>query len=161
MSRTAVVWCDFLEVFFASYSVEEALLKIEGCIFKLNMKTIAAIFRANKDKRVGVKGFVVFFLFDICVDFKVELCKIVYEAESTNVTIKMKYKQDVTMTHVVKLIECKHTNLTLPEDQTNQLNAPSNFYNQILVMFQHNDEDVSWDVTKNKAVVRNYNAGCF
>lgn len=90
-----------------------------------------------------------------------ELCKIDYEAGSANVTIKMKYKQDVTMTHVVKLIECKHANLTMPDDHTNQLNGSSGFYNQILVMFQHNDEDISWDVTKNKAVVRNYNAGCF
>lgn len=91
-----------------------------------------------------------------------ELCKIEYETGDANLTIKMKYKQDVTMTHVVKLVECNHPKVTMPEsDSMSQLSAPSNFYNQILIMFQHNDEDISWDVTKTKAVARNYNEGSY
>lgn len=91
-----------------------------------------------------------------------EFCKIEYKTGDTNITIRMKYKQDVTMTHVVKLVECNHASVTIPEDdQMNQLSAPSNVYNEILIMFQHNDEDISWDVTKNKTIARNYNEGCF
>lgn len=88
-----------------------------------------------------------------------ELCKIEYSINAANVTIKIKYKQEVTMTHIVKLIECNHANVTVPDSDMNQLSAPSSFYNQILIMFQHNDEDISWDVNKNKAIARNYNGG--
>lgn len=91
-----------------------------------------------------------------------ETCKIIYESGDANITINMKFKRDVTMTHIVKLIECNHPNVSIPQDDSmNQICAASSFFNQILLMFQHNDEDISWDVTKDKAVARNFNAGFF
>lgn len=53
MSKTAVVTYDFFDVFFSNYSVDNVLLETDGCTCKLSMKTIARIFRTNKEKRVS------------------------------------------------------------------------------------------------------------
>lgn len=53
MSRTAFVTFDFLDVFFSSYAAKETNLEEDNCTCKMSMKSIAGIFRMNKDRRVG------------------------------------------------------------------------------------------------------------
>lgn len=176
MNKTACVTFTFLDVFFSSYWTKG--VSQTSCTCKVSMKTIAGIFRGQKEKKVsfqiGVTVQSCFVnLFETTVHketkhlrsvimmffvlLQLEMCKIDYEMCDTKITIKVKYKQDVSMTHVIKLIECNHPNIKLPESCCNQMTASGNFYNQILVMFQHNDEEVSWDVGKTRAVARNYN----
>lgn len=55
MSRTAVVTFNFFDVFFSTYTTKDSLLEEDGCTFKLNVKTVSGIFRANKEKRVAME----------------------------------------------------------------------------------------------------------
>lgn len=78
-------------------------------------------------------------------------------SDETKLVITFKYKYDATVTHNLRLCDPETLKIVVPTDETvNQIAAPSSFYNQLLTMFQPHDEDINWEITKTKAIVRNY-----
>lgn len=71
--------------------------------------------------------------------------------------ITLRYKYDVTMVHSIRLPDSQMLTINIPDySNGNHLNAPGSFYARLLTMFQIHDEDITWDITKTKAVARNY-----
>lgn len=77
-------------------------------------------------------------------------------SDETKLLITFKFKCDVTVTHNLRLSEPETLIIVPPTDNVNHIAAPSSYYNQLLRMFQPYDEDISWEISKRKAVVRNY-----
>lgn len=78
-------------------------------------------------------------------------------SEETNLTITFKYRYDATVVHNLHLSEPETLSIVIPENNDfNQISATSTYFNQLLMMFQPYDEDISWEFTKTKATVRNY-----
>lgn len=84
------------------------------------------------------------------------MCKIEYGNED-KMKITLKYKYDITMIHSLRLLEPESLTISVPDNtNTNQMSAQSLLYSQLIGMFNPQDEDITWNITKSKAVVRNY-----
>ncbi|XP_050302007.1 cell cycle checkpoint control protein RAD9A [Anthonomus grandis grandis] len=143
-SKTVCGQFHFLESFFSVYSVKEKEFNENSAIgCKIHMKTLLPLFKGTN------------------LEKKLDFIKIEYASLSDSIHFKVKYKaDDITMIHILRLLDPEISTIDdYSGIQTNSISAPSNFYNNLLSLFSNSDDDISFDVTKNKLVARNYCAG--
>lgn len=87
--------------------------------------------------------------------------KIEYENNSDFIIFKMKYKCDeILMRHTLRLMESETLTIGIsPDNGCNNIGTTSTFCNQLLNMFSNSDDEILFEITKDKAVVRNYYVG--
>lgn len=73
--------------------------------------------------------------------------------------ITLKYKYDITMIHSLRLLESESLTISVPDNaNSNHMSAQGLLYSQLTGMFSTQDQDITWNITKSKAVARNYDS---
>ncbi|CAH1102100.1 unnamed protein product [Psylliodes chrysocephalus] len=144
LRKTVCVRYDFKEIFFSNYEINEAELGgTESVSCKIHLKTLLPLFKGTH------------------LDKKLDYVKIEYENNSDFIIFKMKYKCDeILMRHTLRLMESETLTIGIsPDNGCNNIGTTSTFCNQLLNMFSNSDDEILFEITKDKAVVRNYYVG--
>ncbi|XP_045465749.1 cell cycle checkpoint control protein RAD9A-like [Harmonia axyridis] len=143
MSKTVCSQSSFLKSFFSSYDIkmnDSADDKTITC--KLFMKSLLPLFKGNLEK-------------------KLEFLRIEYETESDFVILKMKYKYDqIMMIHKLRLMDSEKLSIGItPNSGMNNLYGSSTLFNQLLMMFNLSDNEITLEIMNSRLVARNYCIG--
>ncbi|XP_017781044.1 PREDICTED: cell cycle checkpoint control protein RAD9A [Nicrophorus vespilloides] len=139
MNKTAYAKYTFHSIFFVNYKIEDGSDEKITC--KIHMKSLLNVFK-NK------------------IDRKVEMCRILFDKDATQILFKLKYKQDIMVVHNLKLIDFDYLTIDYnTEDAKNNITGTGVFFNQILSNFQTSDSSLSLEVNSNKITLRNYDVG--
>ncbi|VEN44472.1 unnamed protein product [Callosobruchus maculatus] len=145
LRKTVCVKYYFLDSFFSSYVVDDNALndQNEAVTCKIHMKTILPLFKG------------------IHLDKKLDYIKLLYEANSDKITLKMKYKcDDIVMIHNLNLMDPAMLTIDVqPDSGCNNILTTSTCYTQLLGMFSTTDDEITLEISKNKMVARNYCTG--
>nr|CAI5848698.1 unnamed protein product [Callosobruchus analis] len=145
LRKTVCVKYYFLDSFFSSYVVDKNALndQNEAVTCKIHMKTILPLFKG------------------IHLDKKLDFIKLLYEANSDKITLKMKYKcDDIVMTHNLNLMDPAMLTIDVqPDSGCNNILTTSTCFTQLLGMFSSSDDEITLEISKTKMVARNYCTG--
>ncbi|XP_018561693.1 cell cycle checkpoint control protein RAD9A [Anoplophora glabripennis] len=145
LRKTICVRYHLLDSFFSNYEVNKNELN-EQCsaiTCKIHMKILLPLFKgAHLEK-------------------KLEFIKLEYESDSDVIIFKMKFKcDDILMTHRLRLMETESLSIEFkPDAGSNNILGSSSFFNQLLTMFSNTDDEITFEISKEKVVVRNYIVG--
>lgn len=163
MSKTVCSQSSFLKSFFSSYDIkmnDSADDKTITC--KLFMKSLLPLFKGNLEKKVRFmhnfyKHFISYSIFQL------EFLRIEYETESDFVILKMKYKYDqIMMIHKLRLMDSEKLSIGItPNSGMNNLYGSSTLFNQLLMMFNLSDNEITLEIMNSRLVARNYCIGEF
>lgn len=79
------------------------------------------------------------------------------ETDSSKIIFKFRYKHDLTVVHVLNLIDYESLSVSYDiNDRVNSISASRQLFTHVLHNFQLTDTDMSFEIMKNKMVVRNY-----
>ncbi|XP_056629993.1 cell cycle checkpoint control protein RAD9A-like [Diorhabda sublineata] len=145
LRKTVCVHFNLLDIFFSTYEVDITQIadKSQGVSCKIHMKTLLPLFRGTN------------------LEKKLDYVKVEYDNNSDFIVFKMKYKyDDILMTHQLHLIEPELLTIDIsPDSGCNNVVTTSTFFNQLLNMFSNSDDEILFEITKEKAVIRNYYVG--
>lgn len=145
LRKTVCVHFNLLDIFFSNYEVDITQIddKSEGVSCKIHMKTLLPLFKGTH------------------LEKKLDYVKLEYDNNSDFIIFKMKYKSDdILMTHHLHLIEPEKLTIDIsPDSGCNNIVTTSTFFNQLLNMFSNSDDEILFEITKEKAVIRNYYVG--
>lgn len=79
--------------------------------------------------------------------------------DASNITIKFRYKHQTNVLHQLNLIDYQTIAISYNDTNTsNQIVAPGHLFVKILSNFLPNDSEISLEIAKDKATIRNYDA---
>lgn len=79
------------------------------------------------------------------------------DSNSTKIIFKFRYKHDLTVVHALNLIDYESLSVSYDiDDRVNSVSASGQLFTHVLHNFQLTDTDMSFEILKNKMVVRNY-----
>ncbi|CAH1155500.1 unnamed protein product [Phaedon cochleariae] len=143
--KTVCVRCHLLDNFFSSYEVDNDQLsqQTQTLFCKMHLKTLLPLFKGQH------------------LEKKLEFVKIEYEKLSDVIVFKMKYKcDDIIMVHKLRLMEAESLSIGIRTDLgSNNIVSSSAFYNNLLNTFSSSDDEITFEILKDKVVVRNYCVG--
>lgn len=91
---------------------------------------------------------------------KVDFCKMELEHEATKLIFKFQYKQDMTVMRSLNLIDMECLQVVYSSEECPvELNASAQLVSQLLANFQMSDTDLTIEILRNKAVLKNYDSG--
>lgn len=138
MTTTAYCTVHLRDIFFSSYEVSQIDLQC----------------------RIAVKGMLSVFKSFGYKDKKMEFCKIELEEDPVKIVFRFKYKHDVMVVRALYLSDGEAVNIVYNKDNNNSyMGATAQLFGQVLSNFQLHDDDMSLDVTSQRALIRNYITG--
>ncbi|KAG5887078.1 hypothetical protein JTB14_018248 [Gonioctena quinquepunctata] len=144
LRKTVCVRYYFLESYFSSYEVDETELNGNQSIFcKIHMKVLLPLFKG------------------IHLEKKLEYVKLEYENNSDQIIFKMKYKcDDIVMVHKLRLMDAESLTIGIrPDLGSSNIVTTSILYNQLLSTFSNTDDEITFEISSQKVLVRNYCVG--
>ncbi|KAK4878584.1 hypothetical protein RN001_011090 [Aquatica leii] len=141
MTTTAYCTINLYEIFFTTYEAGQIGNDVLSC--RLPMKGILGVFKSHGHK-----------------DKKPEFCKIVLKQSDSKIIFKFRYKHDVSVVRSLYLNDGDIIDVVYDRTKVvNYIGASAEVFAQVLMNFQMSDEDMSIEVTSEKALIRNYIAG--
>ncbi|KAB0791934.1 hypothetical protein PPYR_03734 [Photinus pyralis] len=138
MTTTAYCTVHLRDTFFSSYEVSQIDLQC-----RIPVKGMLSVFKSFSHK-----------------DKKMEFCKIELEEDPVKIVFRFKYKHDVMVVRALFLSDGEAVNIVYNKDNnTSYLGATAQLFGQVLCNFQLHDDDMSLDVTSQRALIRNYITG--
>ncbi|XP_048252561.1 cell cycle checkpoint control protein RAD9A-like isoform X2 [Haliotis rufescens] len=144
-SRSAYACFLFSPSFFQHYDDGSGLTSSEdsdeeGFRCKLGMKSILTVFRSL-----------------YTIEKTVERCKIHLDSEESRLVFQLHCRHGIVKTHNLAFIECEQLQAVFSKDLCpNRLTAPSKLLCDVVVNFQHNQEEITLIVNPNKVALKNY-----
>ncbi|KAF5307429.1 hypothetical protein FQR65_LT06943 [Abscondita terminalis] len=140
MTTTAYCVVNLYDTFFTAYDV---VPNDERLLCRIPMKGFLSVFKSHGHK-----------------DTKPEFCKIELEHNASKIIFRFGYKHDVTVVRSLYLSDGHMVNIIYnKENSINHIGGSAQIFSQVLANFQMHDEDMSMEVTPQKALIRNYIAG--
>ncbi|CAH1141275.1 unnamed protein product [Phyllotreta striolata] len=142
--KTVCSQCNLLDTFFSNYEINENDLDSTGTMScKIQMKFLLPLFKGTH------------------LEKKFDYVKIEFTKHSDYIVFRMKYKCDeILMTHNLRLMDTETLTIGIsPDTGCNTIGTTSAFCNQLLGMFSNLDNEILFEISTNKAVVRNYFVG--
>ncbi|XP_046579415.1 cell cycle checkpoint control protein RAD9A-like [Haliotis rubra] len=144
-SRSAYACFLFSPSFFQHYDDGSGLSSSEdsdedGFRCKLGMKSILTVFRSL-----------------YTIEKTVERCKIHLDNDESRLVFQLHCRHGIVKTHNLAFIECEQLQAVFSKDLSpNRLTAPSKLLCDVVVNFQHNQEEITLIVNPNKVALKNY-----
>ncbi|XP_067685988.1 cell cycle checkpoint control protein RAD9A-like [Haliotis asinina] len=144
-SRSAYACFLFSPSFFQHYDDGSGLSSSEdsdedGFRCKLGMKSILTVFRSL-----------------YTIEKTVERCKIHLDSDESRLVFQLHCRHGIVKTHNLAFIECEQLQAVFSKDLCpNRLTAPSKLLCDVVVNFQHNQEEITLIVNPNKVALKNY-----
>ncbi|KAL1501367.1 hypothetical protein ABEB36_006698 [Hypothenemus hampei] len=109
---------------------------------KIHMKTLLPMFKGTN------------------LEKKLEFMQIEYEYPKDRIKFRVKYRtDDIIVSHILCLMDAESLSIdNILESTKNRICASSSFYNDLLILL-NNSDDITFDVSKDKVVARNYSVG--
>ncbi|XP_076232409.1 cell cycle checkpoint control protein Rad9 isoform X3 [Calliopsis andreniformis] len=91
------------------------------------------------------------------IDKQVETCHIRLESNAAEILFILKYKNSITKTHLLPILECEVLQIQYDKDGlSNQLSSQSRVLGDALQNFQQNLIEITLEVSSQKLLLRNY-----
>ncbi|PSN30763.1 Cell cycle checkpoint control protein RAD9A [Blattella germanica] len=139
-SKSAYASFTFFDSFFSYYNYQQPNSQEEDVTCKISMKSCLSVFRSPGH-----------------MDKQVETCQIKLEPGADKLVFEFQYHHGIVKTHYLPIIECETLEAVYSKDTVpNRLVAQPKLFTFSLTNFQLNTPELTWVISAEKMLVRNF-----